>query len=178
MTRTIASLFSVALATSLLGAPACSGGEITVGKSEQELKKKTDGGVTGNGQTCSWEGTVSSSGPVSSGDPGGYAVGDTFKSPDGCNDCTCTAQGIMCTMRACGGGSSPGNPGGGEVACSAEAKACPDGSYVGRTGPNCEFAPCPGGDDVGCPTDAKICPDGSAVGRTGPNCAFAPCPGE
>jgi hypothetical protein len=28
-------------------------------------------------------------------------------------------------------------------ACTMEAKICPDGSYVGRTGPNCEFAPCP-----------------------------------
>jgi len=30
-----------------------------------------------------------------------------------------------------------------EVACTMEAKICPDGSSVGRTGPNCEFAPCP-----------------------------------
>lgn len=30
------------------------------------------------------------------------------------------------------------------VACTMEAKICPDGSAVGRTGPNCEFAPCPG----------------------------------
>ncbi len=28
------------------------------------------------------------------------------------------------------------------VACTMEAKLCPDGSYVGRIGPNCEFAPC------------------------------------
>ena len=28
------------------------------------------------------------------------------------------------------------------VACTMEAKLCPDGSYVGRTGPNCEFL-CP-----------------------------------
>lgn len=28
-------------------------------------------------------------------------------------------------------------------ACTEEAKVCPDGSAVGRTGPNCEFAPCP-----------------------------------
>ncbi|MDO8492981.1 MAG: Gmad2 immunoglobulin-like domain-containing protein [bacterium] len=28
-------------------------------------------------------------------------------------------------------------------ACTMEAKICPDGSAVGRTGPNCEFAPCP-----------------------------------
>ncbi len=31
------------------------------------------------------------------------------------------------------------------VACTMEAKLCPDGSYVGRTGPSCEFAACPGG---------------------------------
>jgi DNA repair exonuclease SbcCD ATPase subunit len=30
------------------------------------------------------------------------------------------------------------------VTCSAEAKVCPDGSSVSRTGPNCEFALCPG----------------------------------
>jgi len=30
------------------------------------------------------------------------------------------------------------------VACTMEAKICPDGSAVGRTGPNCAFAPCPG----------------------------------
>lgn len=28
-------------------------------------------------------------------------------------------------------------------ACTLEAKLCPDGSAVGRTGPNCEFTPCP-----------------------------------
>ena len=32
------------------------------------------------------------------------------------------------------------------VACTMEAKLCPDGSGVGRTGPNCEFAKCPTGD--------------------------------
>ena len=29
------------------------------------------------------------------------------------------------------------------LACTEEAKLCPDGSAVGRTGPNCEFAECP-----------------------------------
>jgi len=27
-------------------------------------------------------------------------------------------------------------------ACTQEVKVCPDGTSVGRTGPNCEFAPC------------------------------------
>jgi predicted lipoprotein with Yx(FWY)xxD motif len=37
------------------------------------------------------------------------------------------------------------------TACTAEAKICPDGTAVGRTGPNCEFAPCPqvAGNDSG-----------------------------
>ncbi len=30
-----------------------------------------------------------------------------------------------------------------QTACTLEAKICPDGSSVGRTGPNCEFAECP-----------------------------------
>lgn len=30
-----------------------------------------------------------------------------------------------------------------QVACTQEAKLCPDGSYVSRTGPKCEFAKCP-----------------------------------
>jgi hypothetical protein len=34
------------------------------------------------------------------------------------------------------------------IACTQEAKLCPDGSAVGRVAPNCDFAPCPG--DVCC----------------------------
>lgn len=30
-----------------------------------------------------------------------------------------------------------------QVFCTMEAKMCPDGSYVGRSGPKCEFAECP-----------------------------------
>jgi len=35
-----------------------------------------------------------------------------------------------------------------EIACTLEAKLCPDGSAVGRTGPNCEFAECPSAQSV------------------------------
>ena len=38
---------------------------------------------------------------------------------------------------------SPVSPGGGPVACAQDAMLCPDGSYVGRTGPRCEFSACP-----------------------------------
>lgn len=34
-------------------------------------------------------------------------------------------------------------PPAGQKGCTLEAKICPDGSTVGRVGPNCEFAPCP-----------------------------------
>ncbi|MBX9765300.1 hypothetical protein K2X83_01520 [Patescibacteria group bacterium] len=79
------------------------------------------------------------------------------------------------------------------TACTMDAKMCPDGSYVGRIAPRCEFAPCPNvtpradvnpiprpieSEPVFCTADAKICPDGTGVGRVGPNCEFAPCPGE
>lgn len=76
------------------------------------------------------------------------------------------------------------------VFCTMDVMMCPDGSYVGRQAPNCEFAACPGSaasnpsptpapsEPVACTMDAKICPDGSAVGRQGPKCEFAPCPGE
>lgn len=35
----------------------------------------------------------------------------------------------------------------GMVACTMEMKQCSDGSFVGRTGPNCEFSACPDGDN-------------------------------
>ncbi len=40
-------------------------------------------------------------------------------------------------------GSNVGSGGTSGVACTDEAKICPDGSAVGRTGPNCSFAACP-----------------------------------
>jgi hypothetical protein len=36
---------------------------------------------------------------------------------------------------------------GGTTICTMDARMCPDGSYVGRTGPNCEFV-CPNGGSV------------------------------
>lgn len=50
------------------------------------------------------------------------------------------------------------------VACTMEAMVCPDGSAVGRSGPNCEFTPCPGtpapSPSVNCTSDAQ-CPPGT-----------------
>lgn len=42
-------------------------------------------------------------------------------------------------------------------ACTEEAKVCPDGSIVGRTGPNCEFAPCPETNFVACTERTQAC---------------------
>jgi len=53
-------------------------------------------------------------------------------------------------------------------ACTQEAKLCPDGSAVGRIGPNCEFAPCPQGGSGG-----NILPYTSGIQGTvmlGPTC--------
>lgn len=32
-----------------------------------------------------------------------------------------------------------------QIACTTDAKICPDGSAVGRVGPHCKFAQCPDG---------------------------------
>ncbi|MEM4240037.1 MAG: hypothetical protein QXM31_04580 [Candidatus Woesearchaeota archaeon] len=48
----------------------------------------------------------------------------------------------------------------GPVACTEEAKICPDGSAVGRTGPNCEFAPCPERGSNYCDVDEDCVCDG------------------
>ena len=175
MLRPIVTSFVFAVAAaSLAPLVGCSADDVTVGKTDQELQKRGDGGPTGDVQTCSWDDTVSydvQTGQTTThaAEGGEYKVGDSFKSPDGCNDCSCTSLGIACTLKECGGG-APGSP---PRACSAEAKICPNGSAVGRTGPNCEFALCPATE---CTDEAKACPDGSSVGRTGPGCTFAPCP--
>jgi len=59
------------------------------------------------------------------------------------------------------------------IACTQEAKQCPDGSYVSRTGPNCEFAPCP---TAQCKTD-NDCPQptcSAPVGTYAPTCIAQP----
>ena len=48
------------------------------------------------------------------------------------------------------------------VRCTMEAKICPDGTEVGRSGPNCEFAPCPQ-TNQSCPAGALDCPGGPGL---------------
>lgn len=68
-------------------------------------------------------------------------------------------------------------------ACTQESKQCPDGSYVGRTGKNCEFTKCPTINpvpatectkDSDCPSSQYICQElqgtGTACPSTDPSC--------
>ena len=47
------------------------------------------------------------------------------------------------TIVATSSASPKASPSTSPKACTMDAKICPDGSSVGRSGPNCEFAPCP-----------------------------------
>ena len=60
------------------------------------------------------------------------------------------------------------------TACTQEAKLCPDGSAVGRTGPNCEFAACPPAGmkclkDSDCPSPQYLCEETQGVGTACPS---------
>lgn len=59
------------------------------------------------------------------------------------------------------------------VACQADAKLCPDGSTVGRQGPECEFAECPGVNGADCASYA--CADGTFDGNRCAMNSVAPC---
>lgn len=83
------------------------------------------------------------------------------------------------------------------VICTMEVMQCPNGAYVGRVAPDCEFAACPildllpaeqiepivpvesaelAEEPVFCAMDVKECPGGNFVGRVAPDCDFAACP--
>jgi hypothetical protein len=51
--------------------------------------------------------------------------------------------GVLIALVLFSGGFILGNNTNIQKVCTMEAKTCPDGSSVGRTGPKCEFAPCP-----------------------------------
>lgn len=51
------------------------------------------------------------------------------------------------------------------IACTQEARLCPDGSAVGRTGPQCEFAACPSTSDSADPATAALAIGASATIR-------------
>ncbi len=67
----------------------------------------------------------------------------------------------------------------GPVACTADAKQCPDGSYVGRTGPNCEFTACPETNESQASKDWKTVNIGGVVSfQIPPNCNAEPGAGS
>jgi hypothetical protein len=49
----------------------------------------------------------------------------------------------MPTTQKVGQSTSPSDDGSAGTFCTMDAKQCPDGSYVGRVPPSCDFAPCP-----------------------------------
>lgn len=205
MIRVVVCASVVVLASALVG---CSGHDASVvddsTSSTQKLQTKKDGSPTGDGKSCTWENTTtfetcsSPKAPVPT-----YSIGDEFKSIDGCNECACTAKGIMCTVRACnGGGGTPPDPGSsggiavppqpypGDPVCTADALKCPDGSWVARGGPKCDFGTCGappgtggGGTDpdpgssggVACPAVARVC-KGNLPAKTIPGTCEQICP--
>ena len=60
------------------------------------------------------------------------------------------------------------------ISCPTDAMICPDGSAVGRSGPDCEFDPCPGGtdSDTGGDPPPQACPEGGSYQEP------AACPSE
>ncbi len=76
--------------------------------------------------------------------PGSYAWCQTSNNPEG-EDVTPVPIDEIRMEPNQPENSGPGfdNDGNGPI-CTQEAKSCGDGTYVGRTGPNCEFAKCPG----------------------------------
>jgi hypothetical protein len=82
---------TIALLPLLFIAAACSDGKVSIGSNGStngNLQKNPDGSPTGDGTTCEYAGATAK-------------VGDHFPSPDGCNTCTCAAEGVYCTELAC-----------------------------------------------------------------------------
>lgn len=77
----------------------------------------------------------------------GHVVGDAYKSPDGCNTCTCTLQGEICTLRACAPTSK-----------SSSSKSSSRASSK-SSGAVCDNAICEAGEDLYCPPcePGKVC---------------------
>ena len=132
---------------------ACGGSQVAIGENDQKLVKNPDGSSTGNGQTCTVGGVT-------------VGVGQAFKSPDGCNDCKCAAEGAYCTVRACAG---DGGTGGGQQCKGSDGKIHNAGdSYP--SGDGCNTCSCTANGEVCTLRACKI--DCSAKGA----CA-GPAPG-
>ena len=93
---------------------------------------------------------------------------------------TCDASGWLLAMAGfyCEGDNYPDDflascepqPSDDFVICTNDVYMCPNGEYVPRSGPECEF-------DCGpCTEEARKCKDGSSVSRIPPLCEFEECP--
>lgn len=66
---------------------------------------------------------------------------------------------FTCSNSSCLDADSISVPKDQQVVCTADAKQCPDGSFVSRTGPDCSFAPCPGTEKCAKDSNGEIqCP--------------------
>lgn len=179
MVRVVTAFAASALVCFLAG---CSGHDASVadnsGTSDQKLQTKKDGSATGDGQTCSWDDTATLDVCGSPKTPT-YKLGEEFKSIDGCNECACTAKGIMCTIRVCDGkpGSIDPVP---PVACDASLRICKDGSPAKPLPDGCKQV-CPedygssGETGIACPALARIC-NGGIPAKQDPNTCKELCP--
>jgi hypothetical protein len=79
---------------------------------------------------------------------------------------------------ACTKQADTAKPDDGTAACTEEAKTCPDGSTVSRSGPDCEFPACPGeGQPVEENADGGVSEDAPAEDKPAED-AKAPAEGE
>jgi hypothetical protein len=124
-----------------------------------------DGGGVGGGTAA---GGSSAGGCTLGGEQ--YDIGESFSSPDGCNSCGCSPSGIICTDRACVGGS------GGNVGVGGSAPVG-GGAGVGGIGGN---AGADGGSNqcnasVGCLQVPCPCLDEDGDGRCDNHCPSYEC---
>ena len=130
--------------------PAC-GGNFSLGNGIDAGQGGISSNVGGSGQNTGGAiQNVGGAGQNTGGSPGGssicrynnvnYAAGDSFKSTDGCNTCSCISTGqVACTAMAClatGGSSGVGGSTGSTCTCSGPAPGAPtvqcwDGSIGG-----------------------------------------------
>ncbi len=104
-----------------------------------------------------------------------YFVGDSFFDIVDSTSCTCQSDGTFECIDS--------------VLCTMDAFICPDGSGVGRVGPNCEFEACPGmcsfdgemydvGDEFPDTESCNTCECVDVDGNVGVSCTEINCPNE
>jgi hypothetical protein len=120
----------------------------------------------GRSPDCEWQGQT-------------FEIGETFPAGDGCNTCSCTAEGVGCTLIACvDGGVVDGNP----ASCAAT-NGCVVGPSCGATccgqGEKCVGGTCMCGNGPACDAN-DTCEAAGPIGGDACGsicCGFSgPCP--